>query len=101
MLSQMISEYLVRISAPALRFYRNFVNLDLPEIQKPLSKQAVLLYVGCFPDLVTGGIAQCAPSSRIASANHYRKIEYEGPSQEQTYCIYADYARLGAVKKRN
>ena len=90
MLSQMISEYLVRISAPALRFYRNCVNLDHPAIQKPLPIQALLLDVGCFTDFVTGGIAHCAPSDRIASVNHYRKVGYQGPSQEQAYGIFAD-----------
>ena len=90
MLSQMISEYLVRISAPTLRFYRNRLNLDFPEILKRVPEQGRLLEVGCFPDLVTGGIAHCAPSDRIAAANHYRKIGYQGPSQEQTYGIFAD-----------
>ncbi len=86
----MICEYLIGMSAPAVRFYRNCVNLYLPEIQKPLPKQALQLDVGCLPDLVTGGIALYAPSYRLASANHYRKIGSQGPSQKQTNGACAD-----------
>ncbi len=72
----MISEYLIRISAPALRFFRNRVLLDFPEILKRVPEQGRLLDVGCFLGLVTYEIARCRPRLQILGIDLYpRYIE--------------------------
>ena len=67
----MISEYLIRISAPSLRFYRNTVTLDFPEILKRVPEQGRLLDVGCFMGLVTYDIARRRPGLEILGIDLY------------------------------
>ena len=67
----MISEYLIRISAPALRFYRNTLTLDFPEILQRVPEQGRLLDVGCFVGLATYEIARRRPGLEILGIDLY------------------------------
>ncbi len=67
----MISEYLIRISPPALRFYRNTVTLDFAEIMKRVPEQGRLLDVGCFLGLATYEIARRRPGLEILGIDLY------------------------------
>ncbi len=63
----MLSERLIPFAAPLLRFYRNRLNLDFPEILRRLPEEGRLLDVGCFLGLLTYDVAKRRPALDIVA----------------------------------
>jgi 2-polyprenyl-3-methyl-5-hydroxy-6-metoxy-1,4-benzoquinol methylase len=63
----LLSEHLVSFAAPALRFYRNRISLDFPELLRRIPSEGRMLDVGCFIGLLTYDIAKQRPALEVTA----------------------------------